>query len=72
MIRAGWRLQGRKVIKGDPLPMGNVCAVGGEERGDASSHLELSEAGFKYLVITLMCLGLLFTGMQQLCINPGV
>lgn len=34
-----------------------MSAVGGREGGDAFSHLELSESGFKQLVIILMCLG---------------
>lgn len=40
-----------------------MSAVGGREGGDASSHLELSESGFKQLVIILMCLGFIFTGI---------
>lgn len=38
-----------------------MSAVGGREMGDAFSHLELSESGFKQLVIILMCLEFIFT-----------
>lgn len=40
----------------------SVCS-GGSGGGDASSHLELSESGFKQLVIILMCLGFILTGI---------
>lgn len=40
----------------------SVCS-GGSGGGDAPSHLELSEAGFKQLVIILVYLGFIFTGI---------